>query len=142
MEPSDFSERSPALFEGNLCNSDQQLLSETRRGRSLVAAGCAPRGLKTAFGPGLEIPALKSHFVPFRNKVGVKAMPRDASWLIKLQRHFCLGIEDYFKHHLLGSSVTKGILAQLSRADRRVAMTTLPGLVGVEIPDRGTAVTS
>ena len=58
-------------------------------------------------------------------------MPRHASWLIKLQRHFCLGIKDYFKHHLPGSSVTKGILSQLSRADGRVAMTTLPGLAGV-----------
>lgn len=45
-------------------------------------------------------------------------MPHDASWLIKLQRHFCLGIKDYFKHHLLGPSVTKGILSQLSGADK------------------------
>lgn len=52
-------------------------------------------------------------------------MPHDASWLIKLQRHFCLGIKDYFKHHLPGSLVTKGILCQLSRTDRRVAMTIL-----------------
>lgn len=58
-------------------------------------------------------------------------MSRDASWLIKLQRHFCLGIKDYFKHHLLGSLVTKGILSQLSGTDRRVAMTILLGLVGV-----------
>lgn len=52
-------------------------------------------------------------------------MPHDASWLIKLQRHFCLGIKDYFKHHLPGSLVTKGILCQLISADRRVAMTIL-----------------
>lgn len=58
-------------------------------------------------------------------------MPQDASWLTKLQRHFCLGIKDYFKHHLLGSSVTKRILSQLSGADRQVAMTILLGLVGV-----------
>jgi hypothetical protein len=58
-------------------------------------------------------------------------MPHDASWLIKLQRHFCLDIKDYFKHHLLGSSVSKGILSQLSGTDGQVAMTILPGLVGV-----------
>lgn len=58
-------------------------------------------------------------------------MPHDASWLIKLQRHFCLGIKDYFKHHLLGPSVTKGILSQLSGADKRVAMTILLDLVGI-----------
>lgn len=58
-------------------------------------------------------------------------MPRDASWLIKLQRHFCLGIKDYFKHHLLGSLVTKGILSQLSSADRQVAMTILLSLAGI-----------
>lgn len=58
-------------------------------------------------------------------------MPHDASSLINLHRHFCLGIKDYFKHHLLGSSVTKGILSQPSRADRQVAMTTLLGLAGV-----------
>lgn len=52
-------------------------------------------------------------------------MPHDASWLIKLQRHFCLGIKDYFKHHLPGSLVTKGILCQLISTDRQVAMTIL-----------------
>ena len=58
-------------------------------------------------------------------------MPRDASWLIKLQRHFCLGIKDYFKHRLLGSLVTKGILSQLSSANRQVAMTILLSLAGI-----------
>lgn len=47
-----------------------------------------------------EILMLKSHFVPFCYKASVKVRPHDATWLIKLQRHFCLGIKDYFKHHL------------------------------------------
>lgn len=107
-----------------ISNSSQTFVCDTH----MVSVGCMLCG---AFRPWLEIPALKSHFVPLWTKVEANAMPHDASWLITLQRDFCLGIKDYFKHYLPASLVTKGILSQLSGADRRVAMTILLGLAGV-----------
>lgn len=59
-------------------------------------------------------------------------MSHDASWLIKLPRHFCPGITDYFKHHLPGPVVAKGILPWQHR--QACCHDDAAGQVGVSVP--------